>query len=319
MHSIRHALAACILLAAAPAAQAQLPDRPIRIVVPFTPAGTSDIVARILADAAGQNLPRGVVVENRPGAGGNIGAAEVARSAPDGATLLQCAFGPCGATPSLSVNPGFAMPRDFRGVILTAAVRNVMTVRKDLPAKDLAEFRALMRQQNLTFASSGIGASNHLAPELLRGILGAQATHVPYRGSGPAITDIVGGRVDIFFDNLPSILPHIRAGSVRALAAASAQRIPQLPDVPTFAEAGIDGMVIDSWFGFIAPAATPDATVAALNAAFARALADPVVRSRIEAAGASVLGGTPEDADRHMRSEVERWARVVKEAGIRPE
>lgn len=314
-------VAAAVLALVAGTAHAQPADRPLRIVVPFTPAGTSDIIARIMADAAAPSFPRGIVVENRPGAGGQIGVAEVARAAPDGSTLLQCAFGPCGANPALYPNAPFDLLRDFKGVIVSAAVRNVMTVRKDLPAQTLAEFIALAKATpgGLTYASSGIGASNHLAPELLRGIAGFQLTHVPYRGSGPAITDLVGGRVDIFFDNLPSILPHIREGRARALAAASAQRIPQLPDVPTFGEAGVAGMVIDSWFGFIAPAATPDATIAALNAAFARTLADPAVRARIEQTGALPLGGTAAEADAHMRGEVARWGKVVREANIRAE
>jgi tripartite-type tricarboxylate transporter receptor subunit TctC len=317
---MRLAAATAALLLAATQAAAQLPDRPLRIIVPFPPGGTSDIVARIMAEAAAPNVPRGIVVENRAGAGGSIGAAEAARAAPDGSTLLQCAFGPCGATPALAASPGYDLLRDFRGVILSAAVRNVMTIRRDFPATDLAGFVAYVRRPGatLTYASSGIGASNHLAPELLRGVLGAGTfTHVPYRGSGPAIIDLVAGRVDIFFDNLPSILPHITDGRVRALAAASAQRIPQLPAVPTFAEAGLDGLVIDSWFGFIAPAATPDAAIAALNAAFARTLADPAVRARIEAAGATVLGGSAAEADAHMRAEVARWTSVVRAAGIK--
>jgi tripartite-type tricarboxylate transporter receptor subunit TctC len=314
-------VAAVVLALAASVAQAQPADRPLRIIVPFTPAGTSDIIARIMADAAAPSFPRGIVVENRPGAGGQIGVAEAARAAPDGTTLLQCAFGPCGANPGLYPNAPFDLLRDFRGVIVTAAVRNVMTVRKDLPAQTLAEFIALARATpgGLTYASSGVGASNHLAPELFRGIAGFTLTHVPYRGSGPAITDLVGGRVDIFFDNLPSILPHIREGRARALAAASAQRIPQLPDLATFGEQGVAGMVIDSWFGFIAPAATPDATIAALNAAFARTLADPAVRARIEQTGAIPLGGTAAEADQHMQTEVARWGKVVREANIRAE
>ncbi|HWT07920.1 MAG TPA: tripartite tricarboxylate transporter substrate binding protein, partial [Roseomonas sp.] len=251
---LRRIMLALALLAPGIAQGADLPDRPVRIIVPFTPGGTSDIVARLLADAAGPHLPRGAVIENRGGAGGNIGMAEAARGAADGSTLVQCAFGPCGANPALYANPGYNLLADFAPVIMTGAVRNVMTVRRDLPAANVQEFIALARRQPLTFASSGVGASNHLGPELLRSITGIEMTHVPYRGSGPAITDIVAGRVDVFFDNLPSILPHIRAGSVRALAAVSDTRIPELPDVPTFAEQGVQGMAIDSWFGFMAPA-----------------------------------------------------------------
>ncbi len=301
-------------------ARAQLPDRPIRIIIPFTPGGTSDIVARVLAEAASARLPRGAVVENRSGAGGNIGMAEAARAAPDGTTLVQCAFGPCGANPALYSQPGYALA-DFTGVILTGAVRNVMTVRRDLPATTLAEVVAFGRSTpgGLSFASSGVGASNHLGPEWLRSRLGIAWTHVPYRGSGPAITDLVGGRVDEFFDNLPSILPHIRAGAVRAIAVPAAARLPELPEVPTFAEAGVDGIVIDSWFGFMAPARTPAPVVAALNAAFAAALAEPAVQDRLRGLGVIPLGGSPEAMNRFVASEVLRWAEVVRVAGIRAE
>lgn len=310
---------AALLAWAGPASAADLPDRPVRIIVPFTPGGTSDIVARLLAEAAGPHLPRGAVVENRGGAGGNIGMVEAARGAADGTTLIQCAFGPCGANPALYANPGYDLLNDFAPVILTGAVRNVMTVRRDLPAQNVQEFIALARRQPLTFASSGVGASNHLGPELLRSITGIEMTHVPYRGSGPAITDLVAGRVDVFFDNLPSILPHIRGGTVRALAAVSDSRIPELPDVPTFAEQGVQGMAIDSWFGFMAPARTPPAAIAALNAAFGRALQDPTVRARMAELGATPLGGTPDQMGAHVRAEAARWAEVVRKQGIRAE
>jgi tripartite-type tricarboxylate transporter receptor subunit TctC len=303
------------------AAAADLPDKPVKIIVPFTPAGSTDIIARVVAQAASPFLPRGAVVDNRSGAGGNIGAAEVARSPADGSVLLTCAFGPCGANPALYAAPGYDLEKDLTGVILTAAVRNVMTARKDLPANDIREFVALAKAKpgSISFASSGVGASNHLAPELLRSLLGLDMTHVPYRGSGPAIIDLSAGRVDIFFDNLPSILPHIRSGSVKALAAASAARIPELPDVPTFGELGIEGMVIDSWWGLMAPAATPPATVRALNAVFARALADSAVRQRIAELGAIPLGGTPEEMNAHVQGEAKRWAEVVKRNNIRAE
>ncbi|MBP0466437.1 tripartite tricarboxylate transporter substrate binding protein [Roseomonas sp. PWR1] len=316
---LRRVILALALLAPGAVAAADLPDRPVRIIVPFTPGGTSDIVARLLAEAATPHLPRGAVVENRGGAGGNIGLAEAARGAADGTTLVQCAFGPCGANPALYANPGYDLLRDFAPVILTGAVRNVMTVRRDLPAANVQEFIALARRERLTFASSGVGASNHLGPELLRSLTGIEMTHVPYRGSGPAITDIVAGRVDVFFDNLPSILPHIRGGSVRAMAAVSEARIPELPDLPTFGEQGVQGMAIDSWFGFMAPSRTPPAAIAALNAAFARALENPAVRSRMAELGAAPLGGSPEQMGVHVRAEVARWEEVVRRQGIRAE
>ena len=314
------ALGAFLLLVPG-AGAADLPERPVRIIVPFPPGGTSDIVARVLAEAAGPHLPRGVVVENRGGAGGNIGAAEAARGAADGTVLLQCAFGPCGANPALYANPGYDLLRDFAPVILTGAVRNVMAVRRDLPATNVQEFLAMARARpgSISFGSSGVGASNHLGPELLRSVTGIEMTHVPYRGSGPAITDLVASRIDVFFDNLPSILPHIRAGTVRALAAVSAERLPELPDLPTFAEQGVQGMAIDSWFGFMAPARTPPTAIAALNAAFSRALAEPAVRARMGELGVAPLGGTAEQMGAHVRAEVARWAEVVQRQRIRAE
>lgn len=310
-----------MLLVSPWAGAADLPDRPIRIIVPFAPGGTSDIVARVLAEAASPYLPRGAVVENRGGAGGNIGTAEAARGAADGTTLLQCAFGPCGANPALYANPGYDLLRDFAPVILTGAVRNVMAVRRDLPARNVQEFLALARTTTggLTFGSSGVGASNHLGPELLRSITGIEMVHAPYRGSGPAITDLIAGRIDVFFDNLPSILPHLRAGSVRALAAVSDQRIAELADVPTFGEQGVQGMAIDSWFGFMAPARTPPAAIAALNAAFAQALANPALRARMSDLAVTPVGGTPDAMGAHVRAEVARWAEVVRRQGIRAE
>ena len=314
------ALGALLLLVPG-AGAADLPERPVRIIVPFPPGGTSDIVARVLAEAAGPHLPRGVVVENRGGAGGNIGAAEAARGAADGTVLLQCAFGPCGANPALYANPGYDLLRDFAPVILTGVVRNVMAVRRDLRATNVQEFLALARARpgSISFGSSGVGASNHLGPELLRSLTGIEMTHVPYRGSGPAITDLVTSRIDVFFDNLPSILSHIRAGTVRALATVSAERLPELPDLPTFAEQGVQGMAIDSWFGFMAPARTPPTAIAALNAAFSRALAEPAVRARMGELGVAPLGGTAEQMGAHVRAEVARWAEVVQRQRIRAE
>jgi tripartite-type tricarboxylate transporter receptor subunit TctC len=314
-------LTLALALLAAPALANDLPDRPIRLIIPAPPGGTSDIMARVLAEAVTPHLLRGAVVENRGGAGGNIAAAEAARAAPDGTTLLQCSFGPCGANPSLYANPGYDLLRDFSGVILTGAVRNVMSVRKDLPAQNVQELLALARSRpgQLTFGSSGVGASNHIGPELLRVITGVDMVHVPYRGSGPATTDLIAGRIDIFFDNLPSILPHIRAGSVRPMAAVSAARLPELPDLPTFGEQGVQGMAIDSWFGFLTPSRTPRPVINALNAAFAKALADETVRRRMIELGVVPLGGSPEDMDRYMRAEVERWTNVVRQRGIRAE
>lgn len=314
----RPGLLLALLLLWVPAARAQLPDRPVRIVVPFPPGGTSDIVARILAAGAGPFLPQGALVDNKAGAAGNIGTAEVARAQPDGTTLIQCTIGTCAANPFLYTNPGYDLDRSFAPVILTGAVRNVMSVRNSLPAQNVRELVALVRAQpgRITFGSSGVGASNQLAPELMRGLLGMDWVHVPYRGSAPAITDLVAGRIDVFFDNLPSILPQIRAGTVRALAVASARRTPELPELPTFGEAGVpelaQGLVIESWFGFLAPAGTPRPVIEALNAAFDRALADSALRQRLQEAAVVPLGGPPERMAEHLRSEAARWGQVIR-------
>jgi len=316
----RLALAVLLACAALPAL-AQLPDRPVRLVVGSPPGGTTDIMARLLAGAADGVLPRGAIVENRPGANGNLAMAGVARAAPDGETLIVCAFGPCGANPALYANTGYDLERDFAPVILTGAVRNVMVVRRNFPATTLQEVIAKVRAEpgRVTFASSGAGASNHLGPELLRTRFGLDWVHVPYRGSAPAITDLIAGNVDVFFDNLPSILPHIRAGSVRPVAVVAAERVAELPEIPTFAEAGAPGVVIDSWFGLMAPARTPRETVLALNAAFARAMEAPDFRRRAREAGIAPLSGTPEQMAAHVRAEAARWAEVVRTNGIRAE
>jgi tripartite-type tricarboxylate transporter receptor subunit TctC len=314
-------LAALLFMGLVGVAQAQLPDRPIRIVLPSPPGGTAEIVARILAQTVTPLLTKGVVVDNKPGANGNIALAEVARSAPDGATIFFCAFGPCGANPSLYPAQGFDLRKDFAGLILVGSVQNVMTVRNSLPATTLQEVLALVKAQpgKLSFASSGVGASNHLGPEMLRGRFGLDWVHVPYRGSGPATTDLIAGNVDIFFDNVPSILPHLRSGLVRPIAVLSPQRASELPDVPTFAEAGVPDVVIESWFGLIAPARIPAATLADLNTAFGKALADPALRRRFTELGVVPMGGSPQQASDHMNAEITRWAEVIRQNGIRAE
>ena len=307
------AIVSATCLAASLPALAQLPNRPVRIVVPFPPGGTSDLVARVVGNGAAAYLPAGVVIENKTGAAGNIGTAEVARAQPDGTTIVQCTIGTCGANPSLYSNPGYDLARDFAPVIMTGAVQNVMVVRPGLPAQTLAEVIALARKpEGLSFGSSGVGASNHLTPEMLRGQLGLRWVHVPYRGSGPAITDLIGNRIDVFFDNLPSILPHIRAGAVRPVAVAAASRLAELPDVPTFTEAGVPGIVIESWFGFLAPVQTPPAVIAQLNAAFNKALADPVIQQRLREASVNPVGGPPERMGEQVRNETARWGEVIR-------
>ena len=314
------ALVLSLCLAGAVTAQV-FPDRPIRIIVPFTPAGSSDIVARAMADGAGEALGQSVIVENIPGAGGNVGTLRAAKSPADGYTLVQCTIGTCSINGSLYANTGFDVQKDFVPVFLTGGVMNVFTVNNNFPAKTMAEMVAWAKANpgKLTFGSSGVGASNHLAPEWLAFLTGVSMIHVPYKGSGPAIIDIVGGQIMMFNDNEPSILPQIKAGKVRALAVTGPQRSKNLPDVPTMVEAGYKGFVVEPWFGFMAPKGTPAAIIDKLNATFNTALANSRVKKRLEDTGLRPVGGAASILGEQIRVETERWAAVIKANNLRAE
>ena len=302
--------------------QAQtFPDRPVKIIVPFTPAGSSDIVARAMADGASEALGQSVVVENTPGAGGNVGTLRAARALADGYTLVQCTIGTCSINGSLYSNAGFDVQKDFVPILLTGGVMNVFTVNLNFSVRTMQEMVAWARANpgKLTFGSSGIGASNHLAPEWLAFLTGISMIHVPYKGSGPAIIDVIGGQIMMFNDNEPSILPQIKAGKLRALAVTGPQRSKALPEVPTMEEAGYKGFVVEPWFGFMAPRGTPQVVVDRLNAAFNTALSNPRIRTRLEEAGLRPVGGAPERLGEQIRIETERWARVIKANNIRAE
>ena len=313
-------LVAALLVSAGLQAQG-FPDRPIKIIVPFTPAGSSDIVARVMADGATEVLGQSVVIENVPGAGGNVGTARAAKAAADGYTLVQCTIGTCSINGSLYANVGFDAQKDFTPVFLTGGVMNVFTVNNNFVAKTMQEMVAWAKGNpgRLTYGSSGIGASNHLAPEWLAYLTGISMIHVPYKGSGPAIIDIVGGQIMMFNDNEPSILPQIKSGKVRALAVTGPQRSASLPDVPTMEEAGYKGFVVEPWFGFMAPRGTPKAVVDKLNAAFNTALQNPRIKKRLEETGLRVVGGPPERLGDQIRTETERWAQVIKANNIKAE
>jgi tripartite-type tricarboxylate transporter receptor subunit TctC len=308
------------MLVMASAALAQnFPDKPIRLIVPFTPAGSSDIVARAMADGASELLGQPVLVDNVPGAGGNVGTARAARAAPDGYTLVQCTIGTCSINGSLYASPGFDVHKDFDAVFLTGGVMNIFTTYPGFAPRTIQEMVAWARANpgKLTYGSSGVGASNHLAPEWLAYLTGISMVHVPYKGSGPAIVDVVGGQIMMFNDNEPSILPQIKAGKVRALAVTGAQRSAALPDVPTMEEAGYKGFVVEPWFGFMAPKGAPAHVIAKLNQAFNAAVQLPRVRQRLEGVGLRVVGGPPERMAEHIRTESERWAQVIKANNIK--
>jgi tripartite-type tricarboxylate transporter receptor subunit TctC len=300
-------------------AQGPYPNRSIQLVVTVPPGGAADFVARIvgarLADALGQP----VVVNNRGGAGGTIAAAGVAKAEPDGYTLLLNTITTHGIGPHLYPNLPYDPVKDFAPIVLLAKLPLIMTVDASLPARSVADVIALARTRPLAFASSGTGGAPHLAGELFKTISGSDLLHVPYRGSGPAVADVVAGRVAIMFDALPSLLPFIQAGKLRPLAAASAQRNRNLPDLPTFAELGFAGMDISLWYGVVAPAGTPSPIVRRLNEELVKILATPEIRKSFADQGADPKGGTPEEFDAFMHEESARWGVVVRQAGIKPE
>ncbi|WP_020202856.1 MULTISPECIES: Bug family tripartite tricarboxylate transporter substrate binding protein [Cupriavidus] len=316
------ALCAPLALTALPTSAAHAaeayPSRPIRLVVPFTPGGTTDILARLVALKLGEALGQTVVVDNRPGAGGNIGAEAVAKAAPDGYTLLMGTLGTQVTNQFIYARMPYDSGKDFAPVTLVANSPNVLLTNATLPVKSVAELIALAKQQpgKLNYASTSTGGSPHLSGELLDSMAGVKMQHVPYKGAAPAMTDLLAGQVNLMYDNLPSALAQIQAGKVRALAVTTPQRAPVLPDVPTVAESGLPGYVVNSWFGLLAPAGTPAALVARIQQAVARILATPEVRQRVEQLGAVPGGDTPAAFAAVIRADTEKWSRVIKNAGI---
>ena len=305
-------------------AQAAWPNKPIRIVVPFAPGGTTDILARTLAPELSKVLGQPVVVDNRAGAGGNIGADLVAKSPNDGYTLLMGTVGTHGINKSLYAKLPYEPQKDFAPITLVAGVPNVMVMNtkraQELGIKSVADFvkYAKANPGKLNMASSGNGTSIHLAGELFKSRTGVFMTHIPYRGSGPAITDLLVGAVDVMFDNLPSAMPHIQSGGLKAFAVTSAVRSSALPDTPTVAEAGaLAGFEASSWFGLLAPAGTPPEVVNRLQQETAKALNLPAVKERLVAQGAIPSGNTPQDFSKLIEAEIAKWAPVVKASGAK--
>jgi len=313
------AAAALLMLGAADALAQNYPTKPIRLVVPFPAAGTTDILAREVAQRLSVLWGQSVVVDNRPGAGGNIGSDLVAKSAPDGYTLLMGTVGTHAINPSLYSKMPYDHVKDFTPVILVAGVPNVLEVTPSLPVNSVADLIKLAKEKpgQLNFASSGSGTSIHLSGELFKAMAGVDMTHVPYKGSAPAITDLMGGQVQLMFDNLPSSLGQIKAGKLRAIAVTSAQRAAALPNVPTIAESGVPGFEASSWFGILAPAGTPPAIVARINADVNQWLQSAEAKDKLLAQGAVAAGGTPADFAAHIRAETEKWAKVVKISGAK--
>lgn len=323
--SIRSASLALIgaaLLPWAPiAAQAAstFPDKPIRIVVPFSPGGGTDLIARAMGVAMGQDLGQAVVIDNRPGGGTIIGTDNVAKSAPDGYTLVMATFAHA-VNPSLQPKLPYATDKAFAPVMLVGRSPNVLVVRKDSPYKTVQDVIAAAKAKpgQISFASQGPGTSAHLAGELFKRLAHVDLNHIPYKGAGPAITDLLGGQVDLMFATASAVGNLLEGGKLRALGVTSAQRSasPDLASVPTIAEAGVPGYVAESWYGLYAPAGTPGPVIARLNAAARKAVTSEAFRKRADAEGLIVSPGTPDELARYVRSEALRWSQVVKDAHI---
>jgi tripartite-type tricarboxylate transporter receptor subunit TctC len=300
---------------------ANYPNKPIRVVVPFTAAGTTDLLARAVGIEMQKAWGQTVVVENRPGAGGNLGSDVVAKAAPDGYTLLVGAVSPQAINVTLYPKLPYDVMRDFAHITLIAAVPNVLEVNPSVPVKTVKELIALAKSRpgKLTYASSGSGTSIHLSAELFKTMADVDMLHIPYKGSGPAVTDLIGGQVNLMFDNLPSSISQIKAGKLRAIAVTTLKRSPALPDVPTIAESGLPGYDASSWFGMHAPAGTPKDIIMKIHGVVTKSLHTPEMTERLATQGAQAVGNTPEEFTEFLRAEIAKWAKVVKASGARVE
>ena len=295
-----------------PALAQDFPSKPIRMIVPVPPGGTGDLVSRLMATAAAKDLGQQIVVENRPGATGNIGTAAAVKSPADGYTLFLCSIGNCSVNASLYAKPGFDLFRDVEPIVLLGSSINVLTVGKQTEIASVQDLLAKAKAGPVNYGSSGVSASNHLAGELLKKMTGVPLLHVPYKGSGPAITDLLGGQIEVFFDNEPSILPFIKSGRVQALAVTGKTRSANLPEVKTMEEMGFKGFVIEPWFAIGAPAGVPEPIVKRLNTAFNKGLQDPAVRKALLEAGITPLGGPASVLAKHIRAEHDKWAELIR-------
>jgi tripartite-type tricarboxylate transporter receptor subunit TctC len=296
------------------------PSKPIRIVVTFTPGGAPDIIARLLGERFTAAWGQPVVIDNKPGSGGNIGADFVAKSAPDGYTLVVGTVGTHSINGALYTKMPYDMVRDFSPVSLVATTPNLLVVHNDVPAKTVQELIALgKREGKMSFASSGSGTSIHVSGELFKSMTGIDMTHIPYKGRASALPDLLGGRVTMMFDNMPSSLPLVREGKLRALGVTSLTRSPAAPDIPTIAESGLPGFEAVSWFAVFAPAGTPKPVVDQIQAEISRILKTPELAKKLTDIGLEPVGSTPEELAAYQRAEIVKWAKVVKDSGAKAE
>jgi len=323
MPSIHCLLVGLVAFAAAAApmgVQAQAwPSKPIKYVVPFAPGGTTDILARTVGEKLSIALGQPVVVENKPGAGGGVGADFTAKAAPDGYTIMGGTISTHAINASLYSNLPYDPVKDFAAITLIARVPNLLVINPDIKAKNVAELIALMKANpgKFTFASSGNGTSQHLSGELFKSMAGVDMQHIPYKGSPPALQDVVGGQVSMTFDNITTAWPLAKAGKLRPLAVTTAKRSSIAPEVPTLAESGLPGFEVGSWQGVFAPAGTPPEIVKRLNAEIVKILNMPDVKERLVALGAEPVGDTPEQFSAYVKSEVAKWSDIVKKSGAK--
>lgn len=299
-------------------AASDFPSKPIRFIVPFATGGTTSILARALGDRMGPIIGQAVIIENKPGAGGNIGMQVVANAAPDGYTMLM---GPIGLAinPALYSKPGYDVFKDFAPVTLYGGVPNVLNVHPDVPVKTVGELIAFAKAHpgTLSFASNGNGTSSHLAAEMLKSAAGLDMVHVPYKGGAPAMQDLIAGQVQLHFDQMPAVKPQIEAGRIRALGVSSAKRSIAAPEIPTLAESGLPGFDMTVWFGVLVPAGTPEPIIQKLNSTIHQVLGNAEFRQWLADRGVDTMQGTPEEFGAFLRSETDRWGKVIKQANIR--
>jgi tripartite-type tricarboxylate transporter receptor subunit TctC len=313
-------LLAAALLACASAMAQGFPTRPVHIVVPFPPGGGTDVVARAVAPAMSEALGQPVIVENRAGAGGNIGTDAVAKAAPDG-HLLLVASAATAINNTLAKNISWQVTRDFAPVALLVINQSLLVAHPSVPASSVKELIALAKGKpgQVTYGSYGNGSSAHLIGELFKMMAGVDLLHVPYKGAAPAVNDLLGGQVNLVFADVAAVLPHVKSGKLKPLGIGSSKRFDGLPEVPTISEAGVPGFEAGGFLGLVAPAGTPPAAVSALNAAALKSLDNPKVRERLVSLATVPMGGTPEDFGRHLRAEVEKWARVIRAGNVKVE
>jgi tripartite-type tricarboxylate transporter receptor subunit TctC len=317
---IHTAIAVAVLTAAAPAVQAQdLPNKPIHMVIAFPPGGPTDFVGRLVADKVKDILKQTVIIENKPGANGAIGADYVAKADPDGTTLFLTTLGAVGVTPHMRNDVRYDTLKDFAPVTLVVLNTTLIVVKAESPLKTMKDLAAAAKAKpgEITFGSTGVGSNTHLAQELFQTAAGVKFVHVPYRGAAPALTDLLGGQIQVFAADAPVLMSNIKGGKIRALGAASGRRNPELPDVATLAEQGYPDTTVDNWYGLLAPAKTPPAVINKIHDAFVQAINDPVVKQKLIDSGAIPVANSPAEFGKFLKEEYDRWGKVVREKGIK--